>query len=116
MRRMDKYEKLAFELDQAIYGDNVEVIELSISKVDEALNVARKQDLPTLWYFRANCFGALRRIRSSSHEYAFGWAQPDLDQEILSLRRVVQIFPTSVNSTILGVVKFGQIWDWPSIL
>ncbi len=86
---MDIYQELGFEVDAAIDDRNVGGIEGVLSKIEALLSDTHPED-PTLLYFRANCFAGLRQIIRTEEADLFDWNQPELSQEILSLRRSIR--------------------------
>lgn len=86
---MNIYQKLGAEIDKAIDARNAEEIEAALAQIEDHLGGAHPND-PILLYFRANCFAGLRQVRRSGVADAFDWKQPELSEEILSLRRSIR--------------------------
>ncbi len=103
---MDIIEALAQEIDRATDTVDVEAVNLSIGKIDDLLGNSQVEDTAILLYFRANCFAALRNFSSSDRAYVLSWKQPELNEEILSLRRAVR----SPSFAQLDQVRRCQIW------
>lgn len=86
---MNYLENLAISIDQAMDDGDVKKLQVSIHEIDRLLKDAGYEDAAKLWYFRANAFSALRPLRPYFEENQFAWEQPDLTEEILSLRRAI---------------------------
>lgn len=102
--KMNDYQALAHEVDKAIDRDCVQVIENALSRIDSLLNGTQKDD-PTLLFFRANFFAALRKINYGDEPNIFEWQQSELSQEIMCLRRAVR----SCNFSELEKIRRCQI-------
>ncbi|MBV1864919.1 MAG: hypothetical protein KUG74_10840 [Rhodobacteraceae bacterium] len=94
---MKDIENLATAIDLALDGGDVKKLAACVCEIDELLKDTEREDISLLWYFRANAFSALRPLRPNFAEEQFAWQQPDLSEEILSLRHA------------LDNVRFGQL-------
>lgn len=101
---MDIYHDLGRKIDIAIDDRNASDIEDALSQIEELLDDAHAED-PILLYFRANCFAGLRKATRAVEADLFDWKQPELTQEILSLRRSIR----SEDFTKLNRIRRCQI-------
>ena len=83
---MNEHEEIADEVDTAsAVGDRSRLSEI-IAKIDKLLESEFRDDL-LLNYFRANAFAGKRKSHPNFETRQFEWQQPELTQEIISLRR-----------------------------
>lgn len=103
---MELVEKLAVEIDEAMdNGDKNSLLE-AIKTIDiELLRAPDARSAPILNYCRANAYSALKQLNLDYKENPFGWQQPEVTEEILSLRRARK----SEAFSALDIVRRAQI-------
>lgn len=69
--------------------------------------VSKSQDKVSLFYFEANIHAALHAIKSNNESYLWSWEQPESTDQILALRKAIDI--SEPNSKNRELIRFCQI-------
>lgn len=87
--QMNHFDIIAHEIDQASDDKDFEGLQNALKKIQTLLEKDDQHHEATLYYYRANAFAALRVIKPNFEETQFDWQQPELSDEILSLRKAI---------------------------
>lgn len=85
----NELDNLSLEIDSAIEGGDVLVLNSLIGRCSKELESTDFQSRAIIHFFKANCYSALSSMRSGESGYMWSWKQNDKVLEILCLRRAI---------------------------
>ena len=86
---MNTIEKIAHDIDTGLDTADQSLIKITLKEIDRLIE-EEKSGNPLLHYYRANAYAALRQFDPNFKENQFLWQQPEISEEILSLRRATK--------------------------
>ena len=83
-------DKLAEKIDAALDLRDLEELRQCTEQCERMLRSAHDFDRPLIYYFQANAYSAIRKIKSTNENYLWNWIQPEYTKEILALRQSIR--------------------------
>lgn len=87
---MPDIHELGAAIDAACDANNISQLKRLSRECQEALNTATDEDRVLLLYYKSNSIAGIAAARSQSHDYLWGWHQPERTQSVLLLRQAVR--------------------------
>ena len=86
---MNNFDEIALKIDEGMDSNDPNIVHQALDEVDKFLQLEKSSKHSVLYYYRANAFAALRRMNPNYSNDQFNWEQPELSEEIFSLRKAV---------------------------
>ncbi len=106
---MEEHKNIAHAIDIATDENDRSELTGLIGEIDKILENENSNE-PLLNYFRANAFSAKRQTTPNFFKRQFDWIQPELAQEIISLRRAVgskRFFKSELAASVSNMDELG---------
>ncbi|MFS1898879.1 LA2681 family HEPN domain-containing protein [Vibrio cyclitrophicus] len=85
----EELNSLAFEIDSAADENDIAKLEKLLSDFDLLLDGESSENKAMLYFFKANCFAAIRQIERTTEDDTWNWQQSRQISELLYLRKSV---------------------------
>ena len=83
-------EQLGMKIDEASDQSDLEALSRCLARCEKMLESTQNADRPLIYYFKANIFSAIRKIKANDEAYRWNWVQPERTSEVLALRKSIR--------------------------
>lgn len=87
---MNDFKQIALNIDKGLDTADQNRIQSALNEIESLLKNSNNAENSILHYYRANAYSALRKVNPDFINLQYEWQQPELSEEILSLRRSIR--------------------------